>query len=64
MRTILDKIQYRVEPSVEGRSLALSSNIKLGWKWQALTNALAFSIEVLLTTIKSLIVLTLVLLNK
>jgi hypothetical protein len=36
--------------------LALPTNIKLGWKWMAETNALAYYDSATVTSIKSLIV--------
>jgi hypothetical protein len=38
-------------PDLEGRLLALPTNIRLGWKWATVTNAC----KVLITTVKSFI---------
>ncbi len=34
--------------------LYLPANIRQGWKWQAVTNALAYTIAVVITTVKIL----------
>jgi hypothetical protein len=36
--------------------LALLTNMRLGWKWLSLTNALAYNTEVSITGIKSFVV--------
>ncbi len=35
----------------EGKFLALTANIRLGWKWLVITSALAYSISLVLNTI-------------
>ncbi len=36
--------------------VGLVGNMRLGWKWEAVTNAVAFNTEILITSVKSFIV--------
>jgi hypothetical protein len=42
----------------QGRLLTFPENIRLEWKWIAITNGLAYNDEILITSVKSVIVHT------
>ncbi len=48
---------HPMEQRYNGKLLAFPSNIGLGWKCQAVPNAVGYSIAVIITTVKSFIVL-------